>query len=215
MLDTVRERRFQAIGLSCEGGRIYPHVLGTIKGISKSHLVRYEWATPYCAGKSVLDYGCGVGYGSYVVSAVASSVRGFDISAEALKWAEYYARSRDNLVFANQLPDEVFDCVTCFECIEHVPNPDEVLDWLAGHLREYLFISTPIAETGRPVKNPHHLREFAEEEFLAMLSTRFAIDETRIQVRSRAGLQHGLPRDGNASTHRGQVVVCRCKPIVR
>ena len=188
------ERRLNAIGLSrSKGEREYPRQLGTLEGIAEDHIERYQWALPYCKGKIVLDYGCGVGYGGFVLSESAAEVAGFDISTEALDWARYYAESRTNLKYTSSLPESVFDCVTCFECIEHVPNPDEVLDWLAGHAREYVFISSPDAATSRG-RNPHHLREFTVAEFEGMLSSRFTIEDT---------MRQSLPYN--------DVMLCRCR----
>lgn len=173
---------------------MYPDVLGTTEGIVEEHLFRYEWAKPVCVGKSVLDYGCGSGYGSHLLSEIATHVTGYDISTEALKWAEYYVESRNNLEYTNQLPDEVFDCIVCFECIEHVPDPDSVLDWIASHAREYVLISSPKGAKDGLIKNKFHLFEFTEEEFLAKLSSRFVIDESQVQP-----------------IHCGEVVLCRCR----
>src|SRR5215475_9744123 len=49
------------------------------------HIQRYEFALSYCRGKSVLDAGCGTGYGSHFLAANgAKSVLAVDISDEAL-----------------------------------------------------------------------------------------------------------------------------------
>jgi len=68
-----------------------------------------------------------------------------------------------------------------------------VLEWLAEHAREYVFISSPDAATSRG-NNPHHVREFTVEEFENMLSSRFTIEERTVQQ---------LPHS--------EVMLCRCR----
>lgn len=191
-----RNKTLATIGLSRTfGEREYPLELGELDGIAEDHLFRYNWALNYCASKSVLDYGCGVGYGSFILSKDASEVIGFDISAEALAWAEYYAKRSDKLSYVNELPDKQFECITCFECIEHVPNPEQIIEWFATHVSEYLFISSPIPDPKRK-ENKYHLKEFTEMEFIDLLSPHFVIEEKT--------LQH-CPYT--------ETVLCRCKPV--
>ena len=70
--------------------------------------------------------------------------------------------------------DGSFDLVTCFEVIEHVPDPGAVL----GELRRVLApggvlaISSPNADS-YPPGNPHHVREFTTSEFRALLAEAF------------------------------------------
>ena len=48
------------------------------------HLAAYLVARPYCANSTVLDAGCGEGYGAALVAETAASVLGVDRSAAAL-----------------------------------------------------------------------------------------------------------------------------------
>jgi len=167
------------------------------------HQLRYRWATTIAQGKRVLDAGCGVGWGSLLLLAGgAESVVGADISEDAL--AEARRRAGGTALELQQadlqaLPfaDASFDLVTCFEAIEHVPDPDLALDEFRRVLRPdgVLLISTP---RRRPSlrDNPHHLREFTPSEFEAALSRRFA--NVRVH-RQRTCLASALfDDDGNA-----------------
>jgi 2-polyprenyl-3-methyl-5-hydroxy-6-metoxy-1,4-benzoquinol methylase len=168
-------------GLSkSRGERLYPDKLGEMTGIDPDHVRRYEWASQFCSGKQVLDYGCGVGYGSYLLSDVAANVVGYDVSEDALAWAYHYAAKRSNLHFTSVLPNGPFECITCFECIEHVDDPDEVLDWLSENINGYLFISTPEAQDEK--WSAFHTREFGEEEFSSLLRRRFETVEITEQI---------------------------------
>lgn len=178
----LENRRLRRIGLRrSRGEREYPETPGTLDGIDPDHIFRYEWARPFCFGKKVLDYGCGVGYGSHLLADGARHVLGYDVSAEALAWAKHYAKDRANLAYASDLPHERFDYVVCFECIEHAADPEAAIDWIADHTIEYLFISTP---EGRPGKkwSAFHNVEFSREEFMAVLRKRFEIEHVEDQI---------------------------------
>jgi len=188
--------RFRKVGLMRSlGERQYPKEPGSLEGLDPDHVFRYKWAEPHLSGKSVLDYGCGVGYGSFIMSQTASNVTGFDVSEDALAWAKYYAKQMPNLEYLNQLPDKQFDCVTCFECIEHVPDPAQTLDWIACHASDYVFISTPKPRQAGSW-SAYHTREFPREEFMGLLSTRFAIDAEETQL-----------------TNGCSVLLARCRPL--
>lgn len=173
--------------------RIVPD--GTSPGIVALHLKRYEFARPECAGKDVLDAGCGVGYGSAYLADVARRVTGVDLSVEAID----YARARyelENVEFqvadlaALPLPDDAFDVVCSFETIEHVPDADRVLAELVRVLRPdgTVYLSTPRAEhsTSRPA-NPFHETEFDAGSLTSLLRRHFAdvtvLGQRRLQTR--------------------------------
>jgi 2-polyprenyl-3-methyl-5-hydroxy-6-metoxy-1,4-benzoquinol methylase len=168
-------------GLSkSRGERLYPDKLGELTGIDPDHVYRYEWASQFCRGKQVLDYGCGVGYGSYLLSDVAADVVGYDASKDALAWAHYYAAKRPNLHFTSALPNGPFECITCFECIEHVADPEAVIDWLSENTNGCLFISTPEARDEK--WSVFHTKEFREKEFSSLLRHRFETVEITEQI---------------------------------
>lgn len=191
----VQDRRLSSLGLSrSHGERQYPSKPGSLDGIDPDHIFRYEWAKPFCHGRCVLDYGCGTGYGSFVVSDGAQQVLGFDVSSDALDWADYYRRLHKNVSFTAVRPDETFDCTICFECIEHVADPIEPLDWIAAHTREFAFISTP-EPRAEGKWSEFHTAEFTRDKFVDMLGIRFDVEHVDTQV-----------------THGCRVVLARCRP---
>jgi ubiquinone/menaquinone biosynthesis C-methylase UbiE len=163
----------------------------TPQGIMHSHILRYEFAARYCKGKKVLDCACGSGYGCLLLlkKGGAASVEGWDISHEALD----FARSRykaDGLTFSarditsKEVGDHLFDLIVCFETIEHVQNPQKVLDNFASMLSTggLLIISTPnrtLCSPGiMPFEQPwneFHIREFTKSEFSFLLKRNFKI----------------------------------------
>ena len=137
------------------------------------HLAAYRFARGRAAGRTVLDVGCGEGYGSALVAEVAPRVVGLD-RAEAVAIAarhhrdprlEYRAQDLDRL-------DEVaerFDLVLSFQVIEHLPDPVGFLRSLARRVADggELLVTTP-NRLMSVSENPYHLREWTAEELLAL-----------------------------------------------
>ncbi len=147
------------------------------------HMPRYALAKPLAANKSVLDFGCGTGYGAAILADTATEVVGLDIDAGALEWARDSHRNA-RLTFRRHddlgatLPAASFDLVTCFEMIEHVDHKTQlaVVASIARLLRDdgVLLISTPNpAVTALYGANPYHLREMSEAELRDLLSPHF------------------------------------------
>ncbi|HEX5712640.1 MAG TPA: class I SAM-dependent methyltransferase, partial [Solirubrobacterales bacterium] len=148
--------------------------------IEAEHLARYAWASQFAAGRKVLDGACGMAYGSAILAgAGASEVVGVDLDAEVV--AKVSAAAKPNTRFEvadmRKLPfgDDEFDLVVSFETIEHVEDPETVLDELARVLKPggLLVVSTPNRDVYTP-GNPFHLRELSSNEFTDELSKRFA-----------------------------------------
>jgi len=160
------------------------YVPGTWSKLAEyEHLPRYALAKTLAAGKSVLDFGCGTGYGAALMAETAKQVTGLDIDAAALEWARASHRN-PRLQFQRHadlgatLPDASFDLVTCFEMIEHVDHATQkaTVASIARLLREdgVLAISTPNpAVTALYGANPYHIREMNEAEFRDLLSPHF------------------------------------------
>lgn len=143
------------------------------------HEARYRWAASAAADKEVLDAGCGVGYGMQVLQdARAKRVVGIDRAPEAIASARSRLAAGVELVIGDlqKLPfaDGSFDVVVCFEAIEHVEQPEDVLDGFKRVLRAdgVLILSTPNA-TVYVEDNPHHVHEFVPDELRQTLAKRF------------------------------------------
>ena len=173
----------------------------TEPGIVALHRKRYEFALPLCAGRDVLDAGCGVGYGAALLAERARRVVGVDVDPDAIA----YARDRygaGNVEFHEgdvqelDLGDASFDVVCSFETIEHVPDRDAFLAEMRRVLRPggTFLVSTPRAERTelRPA-NPFHEVELAPADFEALLHRHFAAVELygqrRLQTRRHRLLQ--------------------------
>lgn len=148
---------------------------GVAKLMAAEHVARYQLASQVVRGRSVLDAACGAGYGSLMLARNgATSVTGVDLAAEALpdstQGASFAVGDLGELPFS----DSAFDCVVCFEAIEHVTNPEVVIDELARVLASggLLLISTPNGRVNPP-GNPYHVHEYEPDEFRDVLGARF------------------------------------------
>ena len=143
------------------------------------HLVVYEWIRRRVGGLRVIDMACGEGYGSDVLSRSAASVVGVDANPEAHEHAR--ARySRPGLRFERnmiQLFAEPADAVVFLQTIEHVQDPDELLEHFR-RISDVAYISTPNVLTLAPPGaersgNPWHVHEYRAEEFRALLERHY------------------------------------------
>ena len=147
------------------------------------HYHRYLFALQFCMSRDVLDIASGEGFGSALLSSVATEVWGIDQSSEAIEHAKCEYR-RSNLSFrlgnAESIPleDASVDVVVSFETIEHVTEQETFLSEIQRVLRPggILIMSSPNAvvySLGGPSQNPFHVKELDESEFQQLLKARF------------------------------------------
>lgn len=148
------------------------------------HLARYQFASRFVEGKSVLDIACGVGYGSNLLSqAGALSVDGVDINEGVIAHAKdsytsetTHFRCGDIYTFCGS---SCYDVIVSFETIEHVDDYNKALANLFRLLCDNgrLIISSPNRRITSPrarsmddkPRNTHHVREFTVEELKSAL----------------------------------------------
>jgi len=114
-------------------------------GIEASQM-RYKSVVPFCISKNVLDFGCGIGHGSYYLAEYAKSVRGYDHCKEAINEAKQ-SYKKENLTFVDFLNKEgrkKFDIIVSVECIEHIEKTEiETTIEMFKSLAKELVITTP------------------------------------------------------------------------
>lgn len=168
--------------------------------IEAEHLARYVWAAQLASGRRVLDAACGMAYGTRILAeAGASEVVGIDLDEEVV--AEARAAATSNMSFdvgdlrQMSYADNEFDLITCFEAIEHVPDPHAVLDELRRVLRPdgIIALSTPNRDVYAP-GNPFHLRELTPNELEGELTQRFRSVTLR---RQHTWVASGIFNDGS------------------
>jgi len=150
------------------------------------HIATYEYAKKFVGDKKVLDYGCGSGYGSHMLSETAASVTGVDISKEAVDFADREYKS-GNLNFKTiaELGNEKFDIITSFQVIEHVPDDKKYTATLKQLLNPggLLIISTPdkkhrLFNYIQQPWNIFHLKEYTPESLEKLLKKYF----TKVEI---------------------------------
>jgi SAM-dependent methyltransferase len=150
----------------------------------RRHLVVYEWIRARVGGLKVIDMACGEGYGTNVLARTAASAVGVDANPEAHEHARL-RYTAPNVRFVRDLVetfDEPADAVVFLQTIEHVGNPDEVLErfkaLVAGSPSPMVIVSTPNVLTLAPdgaekSGNPWHIKEYRPEEFRALCEAHF------------------------------------------
>jgi len=152
------------------------------------HLHRYKWATPLYHG-NVLDFACGVGYGSQFVLEAKQVDRyvGADLSLDALEFARgEYTFPRVFFVNAHSdhLPFQpyVFDTIICFETLEHVNDPENLVSQFLRLLKPdgVLVGSVPSRQQEELIdqiygENPYHKTRFDLSSLKFLLSKYFRV----------------------------------------
>ncbi len=146
------------------------------------HLARYLFSCQLTKQKTVLDIGCGSGYGSYILSTLgeAKKVYALDISESSILYAKNkYAQKKidfqiDNAETLLTIHNKKIDIAISFELIEHLYNQEKFLSQVRRVLKEggIFFVSTPNKFTYEK-DNPFHVKEFYPIEFSRLLKKFF------------------------------------------
>lgn len=174
------------------------------------HFCAYKFSRGFASGKSVLDIGCGEGYGSYYLAGFADKVTGMDYDAAIIDYAgKKYARN--NLTFSAADIKSLssvgakFDVVCCFQVIEHLnaAAADTLLKDIKALLNPSgVFIcSTPNRLDASPGRdsplNKFHVREYLLDEFRGLLEPHFGrVDMSGLKRGAALNLHRGLKKSG-------------------
>lgn len=152
-----------------------------VSGIVAHHLAKYEFASAHGANATVLDIGCGLGYGTAFLAQNVALAVGGDVALDPISHARArYGGSGARFVCMNAMSigfaDAVFDLITCFEVLEHLVDPDRHLAEAARVLKPNgtYVVSTPQPGWGgSPEINEFHEHEFTRDELLSLLKNHF------------------------------------------
>jgi O-antigen biosynthesis protein len=146
------------------------------------HWHRYAYAAQFVSGKNVLDLASGEGYGSASLAATARQVIALDIDKNAVKHAHLKYRSVNLRFIVGSIMEMPifkigFDVIVCFEAIEHISNPEKLLNGVKRLLVPggLFLVSTPNKPEYKKTEpsNPFHVKELDFDEFQAMLAQHF------------------------------------------
>ncbi len=154
-----------------------------VREIWYEHWHRYALAKSICENKTVLDAASGEGYGSDIISEVARSVIGLDISIKAQKHAKNrYSNTNIGHVNAScaSLPfeDDTFEVILSFETLEHLTQQDEMLSEFRRVLKNngMLLLSSPDKKNysdKAEFENEFHVKELYKEELVELIDKNF------------------------------------------
>ena len=149
------------------------------------HLYAYRYAECFAEGKSVLDVGCGTGYGIHELLTKASDTIGIDIWKEGIYYCHQEYGKKNVFLMASglNLPfrDNSFDLAVSFQVIEHI-DPDIVINYLIEIKRSLknngiFIVSTPnrrlrLLPFQKPW-NPDHKKEYDAKNLGQVLKKSF------------------------------------------
>jgi hypothetical protein len=156
-------------------------VAPTLDGIRRDHVARYEFAARILPkGSRIIDFACGVGYGTRILEDAGHQPRGFDCDSEALAYGrEHYTHHNSPQgLFCFGDGDTTgelgeYDAAVCFETVEHIEDPRPLLKAL--RVSAPLLIASVPNEDVIPFQNaagdtaPFHFRHYTKHEFKALL----------------------------------------------
>lgn len=102
---------------------------------------RVELVSKYTDPSTVCDIG--IGGGRFVQE---SGGYGYDVSKEALKWL------KDQKLYRN--PYFTWPSITCWDSLEHIPDPEELL----ANVSDWLFVSMPIYQDVGDILGSKHFK---------------------------------------------------------
>ena len=163
----------------------------------RRHEAAYAWVAPLVAGGSILEAGCGEGYGAgLLLAAGAQQVVGVDYDAATAghvrKAYPQVPVLRGNLV-ALPLASKSFDVVVSLQTVEHLWDQPLFVAECVRVLRHggLLVLSTPNRLTfspgvprGAKPLNPFHVNELDQAELVDLVAGACVVEES-------LGLQHG------------------------
>ena len=175
----------------------------------RRHEVVYQHLAQRCAGREVLEAGCGEGYGADLISRVARRVIALDYDEATV--AHVRARyPRVEALHGNlaELPlaGASVDVVVNFQVIEHLWDQAQFVGECARVLRPsgLLMVSTPNRITFSPGRdtpvNPFHTRELNADELTELL-----VDAGFASV-SMSGVFHGPRLAEMDARHGGSII---------
>lgn len=130
------------------------------------HIERYLNIRRFVFG-TVLDFGCGIGYGANLLSQNpdVKKIIGTDIRDSELKEHQSEFGKGGEIIFVR--PDEVTEYVDVFvalEVIEHLEDPEEMVEMISRTDPSVLIISFPNKPSIK--YNPFHYHDYAEQDVI-------------------------------------------------
>jgi len=168
-------------GLADTGERIIPPSDGEVSFVFARHEFAYKYAQRLVEGRTVLDVGCGTGYGCAILAERAKLVVGVDYDLQALSYCRTnFPRENIRYVHCDAMSlsfTRRFDVAVSFQVIEHMVDVEGFLKQLRSvvKVQGLILISTPNVPVKRRqvCDNPFHHNEFHCDQFRQLLGRMF------------------------------------------
>ena len=158
----------------------------------------YHGAASYVVGKSVLDFGCGLGHGTYLLHPYTAKITGYDLHHHVVEQATELFGSK-TLSFTSDLQSvKNADIVVSIEAIEHLEKDD--LEEKLLHFSKTapsIYATTPNGDffhyqpKTKAERRGYHVWHYTEEELKALFSRYYSY----VWI-------HGVLRDPNPTVSR-------------
>lgn len=139
------------------------------------HQKVYTFVLNFLKNKSVLEVGCGSGYGTNRIARVAKNVIALDKDKTAII-QNRKSSHLSNISFVHTsiedfIPEAPVDCIVAFQLIEHIKHPQIFVEKIAMSLKKngLSIISTPNGPTQSYNENPYHYKELNSYELKKLL----------------------------------------------
>jgi len=151
----------------------------------------YHGAAPYIIGKSVLDFGCGYGHGSYFLHPWALKITGFDLHKPVVDKANELFGS-ETLRYTHDLESltEPIDMVISIEAIEHLEKDDldKQLAWFASKAPS-IYCTTPNGNVfpyqpkTKAERRGYHIWHYTETELVVLFRKHYSFVDIHAVLR--------------------------------
>lgn len=138
--------------------------------------------------KTIVDIGCGSAY-KLVTYFKGYETIGLELPINVEKLKAKYPDKEWRISDFSTKPDIITDVVICSDVIEHLVDPDQLLEFIKDIKYKYLVISTPDKNLlyrpwrkgywGPPI-NEAHIREWNYKEFAKYMSMHFDVIDHRV-----------------------------------
>lgn len=149
--------------------------------LTRRHIERYAMVRQWCKGV-LLDFACGCGYGTYLVSKNpdVSKVIGIDITEDAIKWADDNFKNpkiefmcKDVLTFKEDV-----DVLISLETIEHIKDTSIIPTVSENTKAKELIISYPTKKTTH--YNKFHFYDFTKDQIVELFPNYVLLKEINL-----------------------------------